>query len=447
MVHLTLFAQGSPPDASLAALVRRLVRGSLGFTPGSSTTLILLVVSWFAMMAAVTALLQRDRNRWLQGLLDIRAHFEQLAAGLDILRINKRPLWILLVAAVVSWTGWSVQTWQDATSKEELEAMLAIHENSAARFATAHALTASISPLRSLTALADVMPLAIGACILLFTRTAAISDALRSRTRAAENLRLKRRLGMFWIALILLSTYRAAVFVVAPDTAPLADCLYINAFTIPLLALAADAILLSWLIVEYSRALNSHFDWHADDSVAFVRTIPGAVAACVLLNAGRYLLIFAALWHAQFATPNWPPSRWHGILFASALMQVQGLAWLALPSVLVVDRRRGLRNLFYSYLELVRRAGGQIVGLSIVSVVLSFVAVLPFYWIFGAMQRETWSLLGAASYGHYVSLLVGIVLLAGLTQLAHRELGMKEPEPPMAILLPPLVGQPASVPV
>src|SRR5262249_55427542 len=92
-----------------------------------------------------------------------------------------------------------------------------------------------------------------------------------------------------------------------------------------------------------------------------------------------------------------------------------------------------------TYLELVRRVGGQIVGLSILSVFLIFLGVLPFYWIFGAMQRETWSLLGAASYGHYVTLIIGLIMLAAFTQLAHRELGTIEPEAPkpVSISVPP----------
>jgi hypothetical protein len=123
-------------------------------------------------------------------------------------------------------------------------------------------------------------------------------------------------------------------------------------------------------------------------------------------------------------------------LWTCTISQVLGLTWFALPGVLVVIRQGGIAHKLQAFLKLVRSAGGQVVGLTILAVLLSFLVLFPFYCIFGAMQRETWSLLGAASYGHYATLLLGIVLLAGLTQLAYQELGMEENEGPKGVLIP-----------
>ena len=441
-----LFAQGTSPDTNLGPLVRRLVRGGLGTPPGSMSDLLLFLIAWLAVLAIVTCILQGDWKKWLRGIIDVRGHFEHLGAGLEILRRNKRPLWVVLAAAVLSWTGWSLRgVWQDPAGKDELEAMLALHSNSTTSFAAAHSLAAAIVPLRDWFALGDLMPLVLGICVLLFARTSELALHLRAKTRVIEQSRLKRRVGTIWVGLIILAAYRVLVFVVDPTHAPLADCMYINAVAMPVLMLAADGILLSWVLAEFGRGLLSHFDWQADDTLAFVRNIPAAMLICALANPGRYVLLACAIGEGQFSgLGTWPASRWGPILWGCSIAQVVGLAWFAFPGIVVVSRRGGLKGKFLAYVTLLRRAGGQIVGLTMFGVLLNFLVQWPVYWIFGMMQRETWSLLGAASYGHYASLLVGIVLLAGISQLAYRELGMEEELGPMPTLLSaPEVGQAA----
>ena len=70
------------------------------------------------------------------------------------------------------------------------------------------------------------------------------------------------------------------------------------------------------------------------------------------------------------------------------------------------------------------------------AVVLNVLAMLPLYWLFGSMQAEGWSLLGAASYGYYAQLLVNLAILAGVTELARQELGLTD-EPKY----PPIVAE------
>jgi hypothetical protein len=435
-VNWLLFAQTTSSDANLAPLARRLLRGGLGTAPGSSGDLLLLVLGWLGVLAVVTALLQGDRKKWLRGLVDIRGHFEQLGAGLEILRRNKRPLWVILAAAVMGWTGWSLGVWQDAASKDELEGMLAVHENSATALAASHGLAAAIVPLRDFVGLGDLMPLVLGACVLLFARTAELAQHLRNRMRTIENTRLKRRIGTIWIGLIVLAAYRGLIFLVSPGNAPMADCMFINAVAMPLLTLVADGLLLSWVLTEFGRGLLNHFDWEPSDSVAFVRSIPAAMLACGLANPGRYVLLACAIAEAQFnASSTWPAARWEPILWGCTIGQVAGLTWFAFPAVIAVCRRGRLLDTFHSYVTLLRRAGGQVVGLTALAILLNLLALLPFYWIFGTMQRETWSLLGAASYGHYTTLIVGIILLAGTTQLAYQELGIEEEQGPIPTLL------------
>jgi hypothetical protein len=435
-VNWLLFAQSTSSDANLAPLARRLLRGGLGTAPGSSGELLLLVLGWLAVLGIIAGLLQGDWKKWLRGLVDIRGHFEQLGAGLEIMRRNKRPLWVILAAAVMGWTGWSLGVWQDTASKDELEAMLAVHDNSAMSFAAAHGLTAAIVPLRDLVGLGDLMPLLLGACVLLFARTAELAQHLRFKTRAAENARLKRRIGTIWVGLIILAAYRALVFLVSPGNAPLADCMFINVVAMPVLTLVADGVLLSWLLTEFGRGLVNRLDWEPDDSVAFVRNVPAGMLVCALANPGRYVLVACAIAESQFnASSTWPASRWAPILWGCTIAQVCGLAWFAFPAVVAVSRRGRLPDAFRSYVMLLRRAGGQVVGLTALAILLNLLALLPFYWIFGTMQRETWSLLGAASYGHYTTLIVGIILLAGTTQLAYQELGIEEDQGPIPTLL------------
>ena len=305
---------------------------------------------------------------------------------------------------------------------------------------------AAVVPLRDWVGLGDLLPLVLGASILLFARTAEVAQHLRVTTRTIEQVRFKRRMGTIWVGLILLVAYRVIVFIVDPAAAPMADCMFVNAIAMPTLMLVADGILLSWVLTEFGRALLVHLDWEPDDTVAFNRGIPSSILCCALMNPGRYVLMGCAIWEAQFTTPaTWPASRWVPILWACTISQVLGLAWFGFPGVVAVMRRGSWRERLRAYATLIRRVGGQVLGLAILAIVLNVLALLPFYWIFGAMQRETWSLLGAASYGHYATLLLGIVFLAGVTQLACQELGIEREQGPVATLISePPVAVPSS---
>src|SRR6266705_6571677 len=103
-----------------------------------------------------------------------------------------------------------------------------------------------------------------------------------------------------------------------------------------------------------------------------------------------------AMWEVQVnQTPQWPASRWSAVLWASSIAQVVGLMWFALPGVLAVWRRGGVLDKLGAYWRLIRQAGGQILGLTALAVLLNILVMIPVYWLFGSMQPETWSLIGA----------------------------------------------------
>jgi len=429
-----LIAQTAPPARNLGADVYRFIQGGMVTPPGSMFLLLLLAIGWLAVLAIVAGALQPDRRLWLRGLLDVRWNLEQIASGLELLRRNKRPLWVLLVAAVSSWTCWSLRAWREPSGVVELESMLALHGNSATSLAWAHSFVAAVVPLRDFVSLGDLLPLLLGATLLLFGRTPEMGIHLRSMTRAMENIRLKRRLGTLWVALIILLAYRTVANVVDPMAGITSGCLVIDIIVLPVLLLMSDGLLLSWLLAEYGRAAREHFDWQADDTAAFVRGWPGAMLVCGLMNPGRYAVLLLAMWETQFRQPlRWPVTRWGPILWAAAIAQVIGLAWFALPAVLAVSRREGLKQKLAAFLLLFRRAGGQVVGLTALAVLLNVLVLWPFYWLFAFMQPETWSLIGAASYGHYATLLLGVVMLGGTTQLAAREIGVSDEPAPSVI--------------
>jgi hypothetical protein len=444
-----LLAQTTPALPDLAPLVRRLVQAGLWTPPDTTLPLLAALLVWLVGLVAIAALLQRDCSNWLRGLVDVRRHFEQLGEGLEILRRNKRPVWVLLGGAVLSWTGWSLGLWQERPQIAELEGMLETRENSVALFAWDHALTAAVVPLRALASLGDLLPLLFGACLVLFARTVELGRHLRWEMPAVESMRLKRRLGTIWVGLIILMGYRAVTFLADRTSGPVSGCLRVDALVVPLLLLAADGLLLSWVLVEFGRALREHLTWESDDTAAFVRGIPAAMLVSALANPGRYVVLAATMLEQQWTeTAARPASRWGPILWASAVAQLVGLALFAFPAVLVVCRRGGLAYKLRSFITLIRRAGGQLVGLTVLAVLLNIVVTFPFFALFGAMQAETWSLLGAASYAHYATLLLGLVFLSGVTQLAAQQLGLEDEPQPVAVLLQPSVTepvQPASV--
>lgn len=426
------------PPPTIAPLLRRFFQSGLAQPPGSIAYVLLALIAALVLFAVVAGLLQRDWNKWLRGLFDVRGHFEQIGAGLEIIRRNKRPLWVTLVAAVISWSVWALKVWRERTNIADIESMLQVHGNSAASFAWSNALAASLAPLRDLLSLGDLLPLAIIACLVLFARTAEISQHLRTKTRAMENVMLKRRVGTIWVAMIVLVAYRVIGFTMDPVTtvtAPTASgCLYIDALLLPVALLVADGMLLSWVLAEYGRGVCGRFEWDSSDTAAFARGIPAAMCACGLANLGRYLALGFAMWEQQSNSPTkWSAKTWEPLILAASILQVIGLVWFAFPAVLAVERRGRLKDKFSSFVTLLRRAGGKVVGFTVLGLVLNMAVVVPFYWIFGKMQAETWSLVGAASYGHYATLLLGLVLLAGATQLAHLELGFQEDPGPAPI--------------
>lgn len=447
-VTCLLFAQGTPRVPSLAPLVQRAVQGGLAVPPGPIHILWLVLLAWFVVLAVVAGCIQQDWLKWLRGLVDIRGHLDQIGAGLEVLRRNKRPLWILLTAAVVSWTSWSLGWWfawqrssADAEKERaELEAVLALRNNSALAFGGVHALTAGLVPLRALTNLGDLTPLLVGACLVLFARSDRVAQHLRGQLRAVEQVRLRRGMGTVWVGLVVLVGYRVVTFMTNPAAGPIGGCLWIDSLILPALMLAADALLLSWVLAEFGRSLRGHLDWQPDDTAAFVRGVPSVMWVCGLANLGRYIMLGLVMWEFQLsspASPTFPASRWGPILWGVSLAQVFGLPCFALPGVLTVWRRGGLGHKLHGLIRLFRQAGGQVVGLIGLGLVLNVLVLAPFYFLFGSMQAEPWSLLGAASYGYYAQLLVSLVLLAGVTGLAHQELGLED-EPRYSPLVPEL---------
>jgi len=167
---------------------------------------------------------------------------------------------------------------------------------------------------------------------------------------------------------------------------------------------------------------------------------------CALSNPGRYVTFACAMWEQQMVPlTTWPATRWGPILWGAMVAQIIGIVWFAFPAILVLERRGGIADKLHAYVMLFRRAGGRVVGLALLAVLLNMLVMVPFYWIFGSMQPETWSLVGAASYGHYATLIVGLVMLAGITQLAHQELGFMEAPGPAEIFLEPATSEPVAV--
>ena len=142
----------------------------------------------------------------------------------------------------------------------------------------------------------------------------------------------------------------------------------------------------------------------------------------------------------------WAGALWGPMLWGVAIAQLVGLVYIGLPAVLAVSREFRVRPLLATYLKLWQRAGGQLVGLIILAVLLRLALTVPTYWMFAAMQAESWSLLGAASYEHYLGIFLSLVVMAATTELAAKALGLEEQQPSRAVT-PDSGGSPSVQPV
>jgi hypothetical protein len=444
---LLLAQTSTPPAVNPEPVLRRMAQSSAWSVPWSVGSLLLVLIACWLGWAALAALVQRDRRSWARGVFDIRGNLEQFSDGLRILGQNKRPLWLLLVAAVLSWTGWGLRLYDESSGLTELQSALQVQDDAVNTFAMAHALTAAAAPLGRLISLADLLPVLAGAGFVLLVRAIALSDDLRRETRVWEASTLKQTLVAVWMCLLLTGIYRLVTFVWGPGNVALVGCLFIDSFLLPLAILAADGLMLSWVATEYGRAVRGHFEWRSTDTAACARGIRSGICFCLLINPGRYLLVGLLLWRyqlgnvAQFA--RWFGSHIEWLLGVSLVLQLVGLVWVVGPAVMAV-RRTGLLRGMAGCFRLYERAGGQVVGLAGVAATLIVLCTLPVYWAFGNMQPERWSLLGMSSYAYYATLLVNLCFLAALTRVAERALGIEDPQRPAAMLLEP-AAKPARV--
>ena len=322
------------------------------------------LLAWLAGLLGLLALamLIQGPRKALAQFLDLPGHARLLSAALARLRRASRLVAALFGAAVISWTCWQTYHYGDPERLEELAATL--KSKSVGEVAVEQASFAALTPTRDLLDLGDCLVLTVAAGILVFRLSAERWGNVEGSSAQGA---VPAGTTLCWGAVWLYMLYRVASVVVenTKSTLLLGGCLPFEAAVVPLLMLAADALLLSWALVElrgkYPAATDSVEGFDVAGAVA---RMPAAALACLLAVPGRYLA--SAAWLAQ----PWLPAAWTAKLGLSTLLRGWGLVGVQVLALSVAGiagvvpwTRGSMAGALGGYARLLRLEGGRLVGL------------------------------------------------------------------------------------
>lgn len=438
---MPLWAQvpGTDPNAIPAIALRRWFAGLTLSSPESAPSRFGLS-AWLLALGALLllALVVQGPGRALKQLLDVPGH---LAVARAATRRLRRATWlvaIVLGAAVVAWTTWQAI---GHAAPENLDSLAILLKNKTpGEIAQEQAALTALTPLRDLTGLGDSLVLLLTAGVLVFKLSADRwgGGPARAWSPSASNaaqapIELPPWTTVAWGAAWLYLLYRLAGYLMPPPDEPPGGCLVLEALVVPLLMLAADALLFGWILQELGRASTAPPEG-ADslDLDGAVRLWPRALVACLVAIPARYVATAAFLaW--PYVQPWAGPaiqSAAYALLRGRGLIGLQAVSLVLLPLV-GVAAWPGL-SLRGGTFRLIRTQGGRLVaviaGAGLAAGVLSAIAYVAVL----ALPPQPWVLAAADSYAHYVSLPVGLLLLATLVDLAGTLVQAPAPADPAA---------------
>ena len=380
---------------------------------------------WIAFLAGVAgllllAILTQGPKRAIAQFLDLAGLSRCLSGGIARLRRSARMVAILLGITVISWTAWQAPLHGRVEKKEELA--LLMKSKTRLDVAFEQGSLAALTPFRDLVGLGDSLIFLAGAAALAFKfsadRWGRFDDrGMRGQTAGSGWT------TVCWGAAGLYAMYRLASLIVLTEEGfrPLGGCLFVEVAVIPVLMLVSDALLLSWILVE----LRGHPD--SDDEQGFdvagtIALMPAAILACLCAMPSRYAGMTVGLAYFYHL-----PTKIGDSPYVLAFLRGWGLAWLQAGSFLTVGvigaaawshGRAGLA--LSTYGRLLRAEGGRLAAMmALAGLVVGAGTGLAYFSVL-ALPAQPWLLLAADSYAHYASLPIGLVMMAGLVELASR---------------------------
>jgi hypothetical protein len=381
--------------------------------------------AWLVGLAALLllALSFQGPVRAIGQLLDVPGHARLLSSALGRFRRSGRLLMVAVGVSVVAWTANQTFSYSVATGRDD--ELLLIKGHRLSDVAANQGYLAAMTPLRDVVGLGLIIPLLVGASVVLFQYS---TDRWGSGIRPPLSIRRRssRWATIGWGSTGLYALYRFVSLVTGNAELPLGGCIFLEALVVPMLMAFADGVVVAWVLVELRNAGLGDAERDSLDVVGVTVLIPAAILASVLAFPSRY--VGSGVWLGfQYLPPGYTSGTWVasyvGWQLGWGLVYLQGAAVVAAGLFGAVAWSRGTPgDALKGYLRLLSNEGGHLVAAvaagGLAAGALSAVA----YFVVLSLPTSTWALNAADSYAHYATLPIGLVLLAALIELGERSL-------------------------
>ena len=427
---------GSGPGSILLLALRRW-SGSLTLSKPDAATGPISAGLWAWLIGLgillALAMVFQGPGRAIGQLLDVPGHARLLSASLARFRRSGRLLALAVGVSVLAWTVNQTFSYSVATGRDD--ELLLTKGRRISDVALNQGYLAALTPLRDVVGLGLMIPLLVGASVVLFQFS---TD--RWGTGIRPPLSIRRRSNRWatigWGSTALYALYRFVSLVSGNGDRPLGGCIVLEAAVVPALMALADGVLVAWVLVELRNAGLGDTEGDALDVVGVTVLIPSAVLACILAFPSRYVAAGFTLLSDYI-----PPAYFTGTSLASYLRWQLGWGLIDFQAFAVASAglfgaaawSRGTPgDALKGYGRMLSDEGGHLVA-AVVAAGLAAGAVSTLaYVLILSLPASTWALSAADSYAHYGSLPVGLVLTAALVELGERSLPMATlagPEP------------------
>ncbi len=370
-----------------------------------------------AVLLIVILMVQGPRKALTQ-VFDVPGLWVLLSAAVGRLKRSPRLMAILLGTAVIAWTGWELRGFSNTERLEDLAILL--KNKSLGEVAFEQASLAALTPLRDVAAMGDLWPLLVAATLVVFKLSADRWGMIPSDAELIGVETPPPWTTAAWCAGFLYALYRVVQDLKSPDGLPVGGCMFLEAAFVPLLMLAADGMLLGWAMAELARARPDRPD--ATEGYAVLeglRLMPLAMVACVFVLPARYAasMVWLALPHLNLILESAGLANVAGLFRGHGLIVLQASSLVALGMVGATAWGRGFMRRFG---RMLRHEGGHLlIWTVLLSAWIGLVSGLC-TWLVLSLPSQAWVLAAADSYAHLVSFPFGLLLLAGLVELAQR---------------------------
>lgn len=383
------------------------------------------LILWLGALGVLLliAMIFQGPGRAIRQALDIPGHFRLGGAAVNRIRRSARMIAVVVGTTVLSWTGSQTFVFNNAQGREDV--VLLTRSRGLGELAAEQGVLAALTPLRDVASLGSNLPLLIVAVLILFRVTADQWSVPTSPGKPAWQFPI-RWATMGWSCGALLILYRLVALGTGQNDLPPGGCLMIEGAVIPVLMMVADGVLLAWVVAELRDAEFDQMDRDVLDPTEAVRLMPGSVVACLATLPSRYLAtaVMLVAYYLPSSAGTGPVGIWmRWLLFNWGLADLQAAALVMAGLAGSLAWSRGsISGMLAGYSRILREHGGSLLAVFAIGGMAAGMAAAAAYLALLSLPSGTWILNAADSYAHYLTLPVGLMMLAALVELAEKSL-------------------------